>query len=107
RALHVVTPSLGHRRGEAVLADKFAHVPGAQRRLGVEGVEVAGAAFHEQEDAGCSSRNVVRRPWSQRAGWRGRGLVSSEKGIKGRRAEGGAETVQILAASQEHGQELQ
>src|SRR5262245_25926308 len=86
RTLDVIALAAGHLRREFVLPLEFLHVQVSQFRLGVEGVDVARTAFHEQADAGLGLRLMMRRPGSQRT-CRGPGILSPQQRMKCRRAE--------------------
>src|SRR5438067_11595247 len=66
RALNIEPPAAGHLRGELVLAAEFFEMQIGQLRFRVEGIDVAGAAFHEQEDTGPGFRRMMTRLWRER-----------------------------------------
>jgi len=55
-ALHEISLATLHLGRELVLANEFRHVHFIKFRLGIEGVDMAWAAFHRQKDAGLGLR---------------------------------------------------
>ena len=81
RRLHEVAFSGRHGGGELVLPLEDLHVPVREGRLGVERVDVAGAALHEQLNDGLGLRGVVGVLGRGRTG---RGVPLQERGQRKR-----------------------
>jgi hypothetical protein len=67
RARHVVPLAARHGRGEFVFAGELRHVEFGQLGLGIERVDVAGAPFEEEQNAGLGLGRVMGGLRSERA----------------------------------------
>jgi hypothetical protein len=86
----VVAFAAGHRGGEAVLTRELLEVQLAQFRLGVERVEVAGCALHEEENARPGPGGVVRSGFAVSGGF------FREQCVERRQAQPSAQAVEYV-----------
>ena len=92
--LHIVALAALHRGGLLVLADELLEVQFRQRGLGVEGVDVRGAAFHHEEDDVLRLRRQMAILGCERILFR----LFGEQGTEGDTAERGSERIDEIAA---------
>ena len=72
----------------------------AEQRLVVEGVDMAGAAMHEQKDHPLGARSKVGLAWSQRAGGRPPGLwFQAQQTLQGQGTKAGAGSLEQLSTA--------
>jgi hypothetical protein len=94
RALNIVALAALHRGGLLVLADELLEVQFRQRGLGVEGVDVRGAAFHHEEDDVLRLRRKMAVFGCERILFR----LFGEQGTEGYTAQRGSERIDEIAA---------